>query len=182
MLILPPQAEPRPQLQGSIGLMEYFLLLTEDSNLSEVLVLYWASITTCISSVTMVGFSNWAKYNKILSLAQVFTVSQVQALLLVCTMSNVQVMAYCHHLLPLPRTTPTGLHLQNLLALLSRRTLLAPLTALLNWRSLSPSCKVSNCRSATTLGCFLLLSGFPRQWRLMVAVALTGDKMYCLGV
>ena len=123
MLILPPQAEPRPQLQGSIGLMEYFLLLTEDSNLSEVLVLYWASITTCISSVTMVGFSNWAKYNKILSLAQVFTVSEVQALLLVCTMSKVHT--------------------------------------------------ATNCRSANTLGCFLLFKK---------AEALARDKMYCLGV
>ena len=39
---------------------------------------------------------------------------------------------------------------------------------------------VSNCRSATTLGGFLLFSGLPRQWRFRVAVALTGDKMYCL--
>ena len=77
----------------------------------------------------------------------------------------------------LPLTSPTGLYLQNFLALLSSITLLAPPTALRNWRSLSSSCKVSNSRSATTLGCFLLLSGLPRQWRFRVAVALTGDKM-----
>ena len=49
----------------------------------------------------MVGFSNWAMKAltyKILSLAQVITVSQVQALLLVCTMSKMQVKAYCHQL------------------------------------------------------------------------------------
>ena len=56
------------------------------------MVLFWAPLTTCISSVTMVGFSNWAMKAmtyRILSFAQVITVSQVQALLLVCTMSKV---------------------------------------------------------------------------------------------
>ena len=39
-------------------------------------------------------------------------------------------------------------------------------TALLNCRSHSTRCKMSNCRSVTTLGCFLLLSGLSRQWHL----------------
>jgi len=134
-----------------------------------------AFLIICISSITMVGFSIWAMKAltfRILYLAQVITVSQVQAFLLVCTTFNVQVMA----LPPSPAVTPhlsspTGLHLQSFLPLLSSITLLAPPTALLIWGSLSPSFKVSNSRSATTLGCFLLLSGLPRQWCYRVAVA-----------